>query len=224
MHEGSQALLLLTDGRLPAGGYAHSGGLESAIRLGLVQDLEDLERFLIGRATTICTVAAAFAAASCRGCLDDDLDRVMALDDEFRARTPTPALRKVSLSLGRQLLRAWSAIRPHELQERLPPRLHHPVAFGATAAMLELSPLDAARGMVHETLTGPAMAAVKLMSIDPFAAHRIVSGLLPLLDRIATEAAASASAPPDELPSHAAPLTDIVAEHHEAQGMRLFAS
>lgn len=224
MAGGYEALLLLADGRLPAGGYAHSGGLESAIRLGLVRDVDDLQRFLIGRATTSGAVAAAFAAASCRACLDGDVDRVTALDAEFHARTPSPALRQVSQSLGRQLLRAWAAIRPHEFQRRIPARLNHPVAFGVTAGMLDLTPHDAARGILHETLMGPAMAVVKLMSVDPFHAHRALAEIMPLVDEVGTDAAAYADSDPADLPSYSAPLSDIVAEHHHAQEMRLFAS
>ena len=37
------ALLLLADGRFPAGGYAHSGGLEASIAAGRVRDVADLE-------------------------------------------------------------------------------------------------------------------------------------------------------------------------------------
>lgn len=224
MARGTEALLLLSDGRLPAGGYAHSGGLESAIRMGRVNDIEDLKRFLTGRATTSGAVAAAFAAAACGACLGDRLENVSVLDDEFQARTPSPALRQVSRTLGRQLLRAMTAIHPHQLQQRLPRRLNHPVAFGAAAAMLDLEPDDAARGVLHETLMGPAMAVVKLMSVDPFDAHRALAELVPLLDTIAGDAATYADADPATLPAFGAPLSDVVAEHHAAEEVRLFAS
>lgn len=224
MARGTEALLLLSDGRLPAGGYAHSGGLEAAIRMGRVKDIPDLKRFLTGRATTSGAVAAAFAAASCGACLDGRIEDVPVLDGEFQARTPSPALRQVSQTLGRQLLRALTAIHPHQLQQRLPRRLHHPVAFGAAAAMLELDPDDAARGVLHETLMGPAMAVVKLMSVDPFDAHRALAELIEVLDAVAADAAAYAHADPATLPAFGAPLSDIVAEHHALQEVRLFAS
>src|SRR3546814_1292871 len=46
------ALLLLADGRLPAGGYAHSGGLEPTVHTQGLTDAAGLERFLEGRAAT----------------------------------------------------------------------------------------------------------------------------------------------------------------------------
>lgn len=224
MTRGAEALLLLADGRLPAGGYAHSGGLESAIRMGRVTNIADLERFLAGRTTTSGAVAAAFAATACRVCAARHLEDLPALDQEFQARTPSPALRSVSETLGRQLLRAMSAIRPHELQHGLPSTLSHPVAFGAAAAMLELNPVDAAHGILHETLMGPAMAVVKLMSVDPFDAHRALAKLIPLMDEISEEAAECAELDFSQLPAYGAPLTDLLAEHHEVREVRLFAS
>lgn len=58
-------LLVLADGRLPAGGHAHSGGLESAVAAGRLRDLDGLAAFLAGRLATTGRVAAAFAASAC---------------------------------------------------------------------------------------------------------------------------------------------------------------
>ncbi|MDX6427775.1 MAG: urease accessory protein, partial [Streptosporangiaceae bacterium] len=58
-------LLLLADSRLPAGGHAHSGGLEAAATAGVVDDLGGLADFLRGRLATSGLVAAALAAAAC---------------------------------------------------------------------------------------------------------------------------------------------------------------
>jgi urease accessory protein len=59
------ALLLLTDSRLPAGGHAHSGGAEEAVRIGAITGQDDLARFLRGRLATAGLVTAALAAAAC---------------------------------------------------------------------------------------------------------------------------------------------------------------
>ncbi|WP_433457733.1 hypothetical protein [Micromonospora sp. CA-248212] len=62
----SSLLLLLADGRFPAGAHAHSGGLEAAVAAGRVTDLASLEAFLVGRLATAGLVGAAFAAAAHR--------------------------------------------------------------------------------------------------------------------------------------------------------------
>ena len=52
------AALLLGDSRFPAGGHAHSGGVEPAVTAGTVTDLQTLEWFLRGRLRTAGLVAA----------------------------------------------------------------------------------------------------------------------------------------------------------------------
>jgi urease accessory protein len=61
----SVAGLLLGDSRFPAGGHAHSGGMEPAVTAGTVAGLDSLELFLRGRLRTAGLVAAAIAAAAC---------------------------------------------------------------------------------------------------------------------------------------------------------------
>ena len=61
----SVAALLLSDSRFPAGGHAHSGGVEPAVTAGTVSDLGSLEVFLRGRLRTAGLVAAGLAAAAC---------------------------------------------------------------------------------------------------------------------------------------------------------------
>ena len=62
----SVAALLLSDSRFPAGGHAHSGGVEPAVTAGTVSDLASLETFLRGRLRTAGLVAAGLAAARAR--------------------------------------------------------------------------------------------------------------------------------------------------------------
>jgi urease accessory protein len=59
------ALWLLADSRLPTGGHAHSGGLEAAVRRGLVRTPDDVAAWLAGRVPTAGLVTAAAAAAAC---------------------------------------------------------------------------------------------------------------------------------------------------------------
>lgn len=58
------SLLLLADGRLPAGGHAHSAGTEAAVGDGRVGDLATLEDFTRGRLWSQGLVDAALAAAT----------------------------------------------------------------------------------------------------------------------------------------------------------------
>ncbi|MFB7186836.1 urease accessory protein UreF [Streptomyces sp. NPDC056230] len=216
------ALLVLADGRFPAGGHAHSGGAEPAVKEGRIRDAEDLAEFCRGRLHTTALTAAALAAAAAHG--DDPL----LLDEAADARTPSPALRAVARGLGRQLMRAAGATWPSPelaaLARCRPRGARQPVVLGLTARAAGLGPEDAAYCVAHETVSGPATAVVRLLSLDPFEATAVLARLAPELDHIAQQAAAAAHGPVDALPALSAPLLDITAEAHAAWPVRLFAS
>lgn len=222
-HGAAAALLLLADGRFPAGGYAHSAGLEPAIRTARVHDLATLESFLRGRAATTGLVAAAFAAAACDATAAHDSARLSDLDAALEARTPSPAQRATSRQLGRQLLRVATTIAADLRFDQLGHRPHQPLVFGATCAVMGLTPHDAALAALHESVAGPAAAAVRLLSLDPFTTTAVLAGLGPTLDQL-TSRALQHYRDLDQLPACAAPLLDIYAEHHAGQNGRLFAS
>lgn len=226
------SLLVLADGRLPAGGHAHSGGLETAVATGGVRDVGDLDSFLRGRLATAGTVAAAFAAAACSGACKGTLlsvfdeqgtpvNRCAELDVGMDARTPSPVLRRVSRAQGRALLRAGRAMWPLGATDREP---HHPVALGWVAAAAGLGPAEAAVAAAYGAVTAAASAAVRLLGLDPYRVHALLAGLAGDCDRVAAAAAAGATDPVDALPAAGAPLLDIGAELHASWEVRLFAS
>lgn len=220
------ALLLLSDGRFPAGGHAHSGGAEAAVADGRVHDAASLADFCRGRLHTTGLVAAALAAAATTG-LDP-----LALDEAADARTPSPALRATSRKLGRQLLRAaraaWPAPALDQLAAARPRGAHQPVVLGVTARAAGLAPADAAHVGAYESVSGPATAAVRLLSLDPFHAAAVLARLAPQVDAVAAAAALAAERALSEglgvLPAASAPLLDLGAEQHATWPVRLFAS
>ncbi|MGW3513590.1 urease accessory protein UreF [Streptomyces sp. NPDC000994] len=220
------ALLILADGRFPAGGHAHSGGVEAAVSSGGVHDPASLEAFCRGRLHTVGLTAAGLAAAAATG-----YDALL-LDEAADARTPMPALRQVARRLGRQLLRAARATWPSADLDRLagarPQGVHQPVVLGVTARAAGLSPLDAAQAAAYESVGGPAAAAVRLLSLDPFDATALLARLAPELDHVADAAAAATTRVADEgvdaLPAVSAPLLDLTGEQHSTWAVRLFAS
>ncbi|AXE78536.1 urease accessory protein UreF [Streptomyces atratus] len=220
------ALFVLADGRFPAGGHAHSGGAEPAVAAGRIKDADSLEEFCRGRLHTAGLVAAGLAAAAAAG--HDPL----ALDEAADARTPVQALRTTARKLGRQMMRAaratWPSAELDALSAARPRGAHQPVVLGLAARSAGLAPLDAAYAVAYETVSGPATAAVRLLSLDPFDATAVLARLAPDLDRTAAAAAAAAGRIPEEgfdaLPAASAPLLDITAQQHAAWPVRLFAS
>jgi urease accessory protein len=114
----SVSALLLSDSRFPAGGHAHSGGVEPAVTAGGVSDLGSLELFLRGRLRTAGLVAAGLAAAACartrRTASAGNHDFWGEVDAEADARTPSRAQREASRRQGRALLRAARVAWPED--------------------------------------------------------------------------------------------------------------
>ncbi|MER5193574.1 urease accessory protein UreF [Streptomyces sp. NPDC002755] len=220
------ALLVLADGRFPAGGHAHSGGAEEAVKAGRITGATTLETFLRGRLHTTGLVTAALAAAAAAGA--DPVE----LDAAADARTPSPALRLTARKLGRQLMRAaraaWPSTELDALASEFPKGAHQPVVLGLTARAAGLGAEDAAYCSVYESVSGPATAVVRLLSLDPFEATAVLARLAPQLDRVVDRAVSCGAAVPtkgvDVLPAASAPLLEIGAEVHAAWPVRLFAS
>ncbi|MCS0635681.1 urease accessory protein UreF [Streptomyces sp. LP05-1] len=216
------ALLVLADGRFPAGGHAHSGGAEAAVKAGRIRNAAELAAFCRGRLHTTGLTSAALAAAAALG-----LD-VRALDDAADARTPSPALRAAARRLGRQMARAarstWPSPELDALVRAFPRGTHQPVVLGVAARAAGLGPEEAAHCVAYETVSGPATATVRLLGLDPFEATGVLARLAPEMDQVAARAATAAREGVDALPADSAPLLDITAEQHAAWPVRLFAS
>jgi urease accessory protein len=241
-------LLLLLDSRAPAGAHHHSGGMEAAVRAGVVTGLADLEDFCRARLRTSARVSAAFAAASCllaeRPAVPAARDGFAQLewaqlewaqlewellDAEFQARTPSEAMRTASRQLGRGLVRLLRSVLPEAdlvtpFSRCAGPAPHHPLVLGTGVALAGGTPELAARAAALAGCAGPASAAVRLLGLDPFAVQGLLARLAPAIDACAASAARVAGGPPEALPADAAPALDLLADFHLTAEVRLFAS
>ncbi|MQY02658.1 urease accessory protein UreF [Actinomadura macrotermitis] len=221
------SLLLLADSRLPAGGHAHSGGVEPAVSAGVIGDVPALADFLRGRLATSGLVAAALAAAACAHALEGG-DAWALLDAEADARTPSPAQRKAARAQGRSLLRVARTTWPARALEALavvsPDGPHHPLVLGAATASLGGTPHEAAAVTAYNAVTGGASAGVRLLGLDPLEVNRALAALAEDVDAVAAKAAACTDGPWTALPAASAPLLDIYAELHLRADLRLFES
>ncbi len=223
------AALLLADGRFPAGGHAHSGGVEVAVQRRRVHDLDSLVAFLHGRLATSGLVDAALAAATCvRARRGGSSAPWLELVAEADARQPSPALRVAGRSQGRALLRVARRAWPVPLLDGLAGAVHdgapHAVVLGACAAAAGLDPRDGATLAASAAVAGPASSAVRLLGLDPLEVAGVLAGLAGEVDAAASEASAIAGRPLAQLPCWSAPLLELGAEDHAAWEVRLFAS
>lgn len=222
---GLAALLLLADGRLPAGGHVHSGGAETACARGLVHDRDSLAIFLTGRLHTAGLLTAAAAATAWLAAADlapVALAVALArLDTELDARTPSPALRAASRSQGHSLLRVAATAWPSPNYASLG-GAHHGVVLGVVGQAAGCTATQAATVAALHSVSTPATAALRLLGLDPYEVTGVQAALGPAVDRVSRRAVAAALR--DELPGGGAPNLDLLAEQHAAAPAPLFAS
>ena len=104
------------------------------------------------------------------------------------------------------------------------PAPHHPLVLGAGVALAGGAPELAARAAALAACAGPASAAVRLLSLDPFAVQAMLARLAPGIDECAATAAQCAAQLPPSLPADGAPALDLLADYHLTTEVRLFAS
>lgn len=209
-------LLFLADGRFPAGGHAHSGGLEEAVTSGRVHDEASLLAFLAGRLLTVGAVDTHLAVAVSRTCIRNAKQghlwgqlALQRMDTEAAARCPSPNIRAASRVQGRALVRAAAALLGQEavclqgekgLQARILATMGDravfaqgpmmPTALGVVGTLFGLPVREVALWAAHAAVSGPAWAATRLLGIDPFAVARCLLSLAPSVEEVASEAVA----------------------------------
>jgi len=225
--------MVLADGRLPVGTYAHSLGLEEAVGQGQVRDLDDVATYATGVLATVGVGGAALAVAAWQLTTTNASPAAWcSLDAEADARMASPLQRRAARQLGRHLLRLAPALGP-----AVPACLqaaaaghgdgpHQSLATGALGAAVGLSASQTAVLSLYGTATVVSQAAVRLLGIDPLAATASVVALGPWITGTASAVAADVTARTAtdlaDLPAPAAPLLDHYLLLHDQRPERLF--
>jgi urease accessory protein len=222
------SLLHWSDSAFPAGGYAHSFGLERYCQAGIVRDGEGVERFLLAHlegAAGPCDATAAVAVA--RALARDDVAACRELDETLDAMKPARELREGSRQMGRQTLRISATLTEDARLRRYLVDVdagdapgHHAVAWGMTAGALGWRAEDAALAFLYATTALLVGASLRLLPLGQTEGQRVLWRLHPVMARVAREAAARDAA---DLWSFT-PGLDVQAMLHERLESRLFRS
>lgn len=212
------------DGMFPSGGFAFSGGLESALNDRLLASASDIEAFILDQIRfrwasfdrpVVCR------AHQCAG----DHESVFALDHEVDAMTLTEALRDGSRRNGQALLTSLSRLsdgavaeyRRAVLAEQTPG--HLAVVQGMAWATLGITPADAQAASAYAMASGLTSAAVRLGVLGALDAQRVLMGAM-------DEIALIVSNPVDVTRPLTAytPAAEIAAMRHGQMAQRLFSN
>lgn len=222
--------LLLADGRLPTGAHTQSGGLEPALHGGMT--LAEVPDYLTVRLRTVTETEAGAAvlvrAAWLAGEPGQRAAPLLVLDQAWRARTPSDALRDAADLLGRSYLRMAAAV--WDLDELDVPAGSpgggagrtwcRAVVLGATAAVAGLSAEETARLVAFEDVQTVLAAALKLVPFDPSRSVAWAVAAGPEVERLVRAVVGLTS--PAQLPAHTAPLIEQWGQIHRGTERRLF--
>jgi urease accessory protein len=184
--------LLLADARFPAGGHAHSGGVEAAATAGTVRDLPSLEAFLLGRLRTAGLTAAGLTAAACAhagdaAAADADADAASGADADADAASGADASADAAsgAAAGASAL-TWASLdaeaearTPSPAQREASRRQGRALLRAARTSWPDASWLnDLGRQPHHPVILGAAAAAAGCSPLDAarIAAYQAVTG------------------------------------------------
>jgi urease accessory protein len=221
-------LLQFSDGLFPAGGFAHSFGLETYVQDGRIRDRRDLETFIAahldGSAGPADAAAAAIAVGLARG---EDSRAWLALDARLDAMKTVPEFRAASRQMGRQTLRIAAGLGEDPFLARLARAVddeqaaaHHATVFGAAVGRGGADPERAAAAYLYATAALLVGAGLRLIALGQLDGQRVLAGMRGRIERLA---AAAVTATADDLWSFN-PALEIAGIRHASLDMRLFRS
>ncbi len=178
----SWLILQLADSAFPAGGFAHSGGLEAAVQAGVVRSERDLRAWIADALWNAGSGALPFVAAA----HDGDFAAVDRACDAF---VVSAIANRASRTQGRAFLETCARSFPNDAIAALRARArahacHFAPVFGACASALGATRDEAQRTFLHQQLRATASAAVRLGVIGPHLAQRIHFDLHATLDEV----------------------------------------
>ena len=228
MTEALVALLQYADGLFPAGGFAHSFGLETYVQDGTVTDRAGLEAFVVAHLEGSAGPAdAVVVATAVQLATAVDLVGWIALDAKLEAMKTVPETRAASRQMGRQMLRVAVATTGDPFVAELGRAVaearaagHHAPVFGATLGRAGATPVDAAAAYLYATAAVLIGAGLRLMALGQLEGQRVLTAVRPRITRLA---GAAATASPDAMWSFN-PGLELAGIRHASLDARLFRS
>ncbi len=222
------SLLHLTDPTLPIGGFSHSAGLETYVQQGLVKDIASAKEFVTQmlsqnlRFTDAAFVSLVYDASS-----NNDLQKILLLDDECTAVKLPKEIRVASNKLGLRLKKIFQPMIDNQLLNDYALAIknqdvlgHYCIAFALYAQAMGISKTDALYGFYYNAAVGFVTNAVKLVPLSQQSGQQILFSIHLLISELVEQTLD----PNEDLIGLCCSAFDIKSMQHERLYSRLYMS
>jgi urease accessory protein len=215
-------LMQLTSPSLPVGAFAYSGGLESAVEIGLLHDLES-SRLWIGNIMQdgLARLDVPLFYRLYRAWEACDKSKLKQLNAQLFAQRETSELQAEDAHMGGALSRLLGDL---EMSETLiwtrAERVSFTTMFALASVKWQIEINQAATGLLWSWLENQVAAAIKLVPLGQTDGQRLIGQLLEEIPALLERARQLSD---DEIGS-CLPMLAILSAQHETQYSRLFRS